>query len=93
MTDINVNVLLHINTTKKKLRYESYNKIYQMLQKKILLANNGGSKYIIFEIPSFIIGIPTIHVNECAEYLIKRLKFNEFKVSNHNNILLISWNK
>jgi hypothetical protein len=91
MADINVSKLQKIQLGKLASREETYNKIYHMIEKKISIANNGGSSYIVFQVPQFLIGLPLFTTEECIDYLIKRLNKNGFKYIIHNDILIISW--
>lgn len=91
MEDINVNNLQKIQLEKLETRKETYKKIYQMLEKKISIANNGGSSYIVFQVPQFLIGMPLFTTHECIEYLTNRLKNNGFKYIIHEDIIIVSW--
>jgi len=77
---------------RKSLKKECFNKILEFVNKKILLVSKTNTNSTWYEIPLFLLGHPTYEINECSNYLIKKLKKNGFNVNFlHPNILLINW--
>jgi hypothetical protein len=77
---------------KEKNKYKIYDKIYDLLEKKIISASACNYYYTLYEIPEFLIGYPIYCLNDCCIYIQKKLQFNEFKFEFYKpNILFISW--
>jgi hypothetical protein len=71
----------------------TFEKIYNILEKKIIYASQGDIYHIWYEIPSFILGLPLYSVKDCKDYLEIKLKDNGFKTTFlEPNILIINWN-
>ena len=74
---------------KKKIIFK---KIFEKLEKKIVLASSSNFYECKYEVPEFLLGMPIYSIEDCKKYLKVKLKENGFKVNNLNdNILLISW--
>ena len=77
---------------KKKQKEKTFKKIYKIAEKKIIIANTGNNTVAWFEIPEFILGVPIYKINECKDYLQKKLKKNGFKTEFFEpNILKVDW--
>jgi hypothetical protein len=75
---------------KKKI----YKQIYKRIQYKIVNASKSNLYECYYDIPEFILNLPLYNMESCKEYLIKKLKKDEFIVENYAmNILWISWKK
>ena len=73
-------------------KYVTFKKIYTIVEKKIVIASSGNNYSIIFEIPTFLVGVSIYSVDECKTYLCHQLKKNGFKIDFFEpNILIISW--
>ena len=70
--------LLKEQKQRKKQKEKTFKKIYKNLEKRIIIANSANHSSIWFEIPEFILGVPIYKVNECKEYLQKKLEKNGF---------------
>jgi hypothetical protein len=69
-----------------------YNKIYNFIENKIILASSNNLYHTWYEIPHIIIGMPLYSLDKCQEYIQKKLKKNGFETSFYEpNILLIEW--
>ena len=71
-----------------------YQKILARIHNKIKhtsrLRNN--SKFCMYLIPEFMIGVPRYNINNCTMYVIEKLTNNGFNVKyTHPNLLWISW--
>lgn len=74
---------------KKKIIFK---KIFEKIEKKIVLASSSNFYECKYEVPEFLLGMPIYSIEDCKKYLKVKLKENGFKVNNLNdNILLISW--
>lgn len=69
-----------------------YDKIYNLIEKKIILASTNNNYYIWYEMPEILIGIPLYSIKKCQEYIQNKLKANGFDTDFFPpNILLIKW--
>jgi len=74
---------------RKKITFE---KIYSVIEKKIIMASAGDFYYTWYQIPEFLVGLPMYSVDECQNYIQDKLKLNGFVVEFFlPNILLIKW--
>ena len=84
--------LINIQKEREKIRYKTFNKIYNIIEKKINLASAGTFYYVWYQIPEFIIGLPLYKIDECKLYIINQLKDSGFDIEEFdNNLLLIKW--
>lgn len=94
---IHIPDLYQADQRKMKVRLNIYNKILKTIYRKIKLKSNKRNcieKWIIFEVPSFIYGMPKIKDKmACKLYLIQTLKKNSFRVEliSQGDLLFISW--
>lgn len=89
---VNAKDLMKKQNEKKKQKEKTFKKIYKIIEKKIIIANNGDNTSIWFEIPEFLLGVPIYNLIDCKNYLKKKLKDNNFKVKFYEpNILFIDW--
>ena len=73
-------------------KYKTYNKIYTLVERKIVLASKGNNYYTWFETPEFLVGYPMYNLEDCLKYITEKLKKNGFKIEFFNpNILFIKW--
>jgi len=74
---------------RKKITFE---KIYKVVEKKIILASTGDYYYTWYQIPEFLVGLPMYSIDECHQYIQVKLKANGFDIEFFSpNILLIKW--
>ncbi len=91
---IKANDLIQQQKERDKNKYKIFNKIYELIEKKILSASQCDHYYTIYEIPEFLIGYPIYSFENCSEYIQNKLKENGFKIFFYSpNILFISWNE
>ena len=89
---ISVKDLKEISEKKKKIKKECFKKLLELVNNKIILISKTDQTSTWFEIPLFMLGYPNYEIKECSDYIIKKLKENEFKVNFlEPNILLINW--
>jgi hypothetical protein len=73
-------------------KYLTFEKIYELVEKKICTASAGDFYYTWFQVPEMLIGLPLYSRNECQQYIIKKLEKNGFETEFFEpNILLIKW--
>ena len=87
---IQANELIKKQQERDNRKYITYDKIYNIIEKKIHLASTGDNYYIWYQIPDFLIGLPLYSVKGCTTYIQTKLKQNGFDTDLYNqNILLI----
>lgn len=74
---------------KKKI----YEKIYERVIKKIKMASDLNFFQCSYEIPELLLGVPIYNINDCMEYVEKKLKKNEFKTNWNKNMIIIDWSE
>jgi hypothetical protein len=76
-------------------KLQLYNKILNRIHDKIRLTskhNNGKEQFCWYLIPEMMIGIARYNVSECTEYILRKLRENDFVVRyTHPNLVFISW--
>lgn len=78
---------------KEKSKYKIYNKIYEMIEKKILVSSSCNYYYTVYEIPEFLIGYTLYSFDDCHKYIKNKLEQNKFNVIFYEpNMLYITWN-
>ena len=89
---IYANDLKKITVEKNNKRYKTYDKIIDKISIRIKIIAANSLNSFSYEIPQFIPGLPLYNIQNCAEYIIIKLKEHGFNVQyNHPNILFISW--
>jgi len=91
---INIDELKKYNEQRKKLKYEPYKLILEMVCNKVKEASLLlGLNYCIYQVPEFMLGYTTYDVKDCIQWLKKKLiKMDMSDVDIlENNILLIIW--
>lgn len=76
---------------KEKEKNSIYKKVYDRIDKKILMASEQNFYQCLYEIPEFMLGLPLYNLHECINYVDKELKSNGFKTYWTNNEVLIDW--
>ena len=84
--------LINMQKEREKIKFKTFNKVFDTIEKKIIIASSSNFYYVWYQVPQYIIGEPLYNSNECTEYIIKKIKSNGFEVENYEpNILLVSW--
>jgi hypothetical protein len=85
--------LIYSQNERSKIKYNTFSKIYDTIEKKIILASSSNFYSVYYDIPSFIIGCPLYNLDECKKFVINKIKENGFEVDefDDNNIILIKW--
>jgi hypothetical protein len=84
--------LINAQKERENIKYKTFAKIYQNVEKKIKLASSTNYYQVYYEIPEFVIGFPLYDFKECKKNIIKQLIKNGFEIDEHSsNIILIKW--
>ena len=89
---IDLKTLHKFHEKKEKMKKESYKKLLKSCHKKILLVSKTGAYNCWFVVPEVVFGLPMYEIEECSEYIYKKLKKNGLDVEYYKpNFLYISW--
>lgn len=89
---ISVDEISRLTVKKNKLKKETYIKIYEQASRKIRQSVNFGTKYAIFQVPSFLIGYPMFDRFKATAYIKRQLELGGFTVTvTGDHELHISW--
>jgi hypothetical protein len=79
---------------KTKSKNKIFKKIYNRVEDKIIKAGNCNFNECSYEIPEFILNLPLYNLQDCKQYLIKKLTNDGFNVTSSTfNSISISWKK
>ena len=89
---VKANELIKQQKERDERKKITFDKIYSVIEKKIILASTGNYYYTWYQIPEFLVGLPMYSIDECQKYIQKKLKTNGFDTELFlPNILLIKW--
>lgn len=89
---VKANDLINQQKEREKIKYKTFSKIYEQIDKKINLASSSNYYYIWYEIPQFLIGYPLYNYKECIIVIVNKLKQNGFEIEEFEpTLLLIKW--
>ena len=77
-----------------QLRLRSYNQLLEQIQHRIYTTSQlpGNPTYVIYSVPPFILGLPSMDLQDCVVYLVFQLRQNGFEIRfTYPNLLYISW--
>jgi hypothetical protein len=77
-----------------KARLKSYNQLLEQIQHRIYTTSQlpGNPSYLVYSVPPFILGLPSIDLQDCIVYLVYQLRSNGFEIRfTYPNLLYISW--
>ena len=83
--------LVKAQKERDKLKDNIYKKIYKRIEHKITLASASNLYECWYEIPEFILNIPLYDMEDCKQYIMRKLYNNEFKTGCLHNNIWISW--
>lgn len=84
--------LLKEQNERKRRTEKTYRKIYKYVEKKIIECNNINLNKCYYEIPAFVLNLPFYSIDECKQYIIKKLQANEFNVTDMGGkVILVQW--
>ena len=85
--------LIEQQKKREKNKIVTFNKIYEKIEKKIQMASNVNCYQTWYQVPEFIIGLPLYNLNDCCDFINKKLNNNGFKTTYYEpNFIIISWN-
>lgn len=89
---VNAQDLIKEQKKREEKKIITFEKIYKTIEKKIVLASASNYYYVWYEVPEFILGLPTYDLKGCIEFVKKKLKENNFECDVYKpNILFIKW--
>lgn len=77
-----------------KARLRAYNQLLEQIQHRIFTTSQlpGNPSYLIYNVPPFILGLPSMDLKDCVVYLVYQLRANGFEIRfTYPNMLYISW--
>lgn len=84
--------LIKSQKKREEIKYKTFLKIYDNIEKKISFASASNFYYVWYEVPEFIIGFPLYNLEECKKYVVNKIQENGFTVEEFDvNIILITW--
>lgn len=95
MDKINLDDLFEKKREISENKLQLYNKILNRIHEKIKLTSRiqqGKEQFCWYLIPEMMIGISRYDVGECTDYILRKLRENDFVVRyTHPNLVFISW--
>jgi len=80
--------------TRDKSRLKAYNQMLEIIYHRVRVTSQmpTGQTYLLYNIPSFVLGLPRIDLEDCVVYLVYQLRSSGFEVRyTYPNLLYISW--
>jgi len=78
--------------SRNDLKKETYKKILSLINSKIKTASETNKKYIVYQVPSFIVGQPPYNVKSARKYIIRQLMLSGYRVCKQpDESLAITW--
>ncbi len=80
--------------TRDKARLKAYNQMLEVIYHRVRVTSQlpTGQTYLLYNIPTFILGLPRIDLEDCVVYLVYQLRSSGFEVRyTYPNLLYISW--
>ena len=77
-----------------KARLRAYNQLLEQIQHRIYTTSQlpGSPSYLVYSVPPFILGLPSMDLKDCIVYLVFQLRQNGFEIRfTYPNLLYISW--
>lgn len=78
---ISVDEISRMTEKKNKIKKETYVKLYEQASRKIRRTVDFGGKYVIFQVPSILLGYPTYDRLKATAYLKRQLDRGGFEVT------------
>lgn len=77
---------------KRDKKVKTFERIYETLEKKIIMASTSDYNHVWYEIPEYLLGQPFYKILDCKDYLIPKLNESGFKSEFYEpNFLLVKW--
>jgi hypothetical protein len=80
--------------TRDKARLKAYNQMLEIIYHRVRVTSQmpTGQTYMLYNIPTFVLGLPRIDLEDCVVYLVYQLRSSGFEVRyTYPNLLFISW--
>jgi len=91
---ISLEDIQRLENNRKKIKKETYKKIYEQFNKKIKHAVNLGQKQIFLQIPKWIAGYPSYDLQKAGNYIQRQFENGNFIVSRISTVdIYVSWDK
>jgi hypothetical protein len=89
---VKANDLIKEQKERENKKKETFEKILLKIEKKIIFASSANNYFTGYLIPEFILGLPFYSIDDCKEYLQKKLEKNGFETEFFEpNVLIIKW--
>ena len=90
---LNIYALNNIRDQKEINRYQIYKKVLKRCHHRIKTISKKGESFCFYIVPEYIYGIPKYDTLSCANFIVKKLRNNGFKILyTYPNLIFISWN-
>lgn len=86
--------LFEKRASRDKARLRAYNQLLSQIHHRIFTTSQlpGNPNYLMYTVPPFILGLPSIDLEDCIVYLVFQLRASKFEVRfTYPNLLYISW--
>lgn len=91
---MNVSEIHRREKKRQDVRKATYREIYDQATRKVSRAVDVGAHYAMFEIPSFVMGLPSFDRGKALSYIMRQFENGGFDVSHGNGWeIVISWRK
>ena len=89
---LNIFALNNIRDQKEINRYQIYKKVLKKCHHRIKVVSSKGESFCFYVVPEYIYGVPRFDTLTCANYIVRRLQKNGFKIMyTYPNLIFISW--
>lgn len=86
--------LFEKRASRDKARLRAYNQMLSQIHHRIFTTSQlpGNPNYLMYTVPPFILGLPSIDLEDCIVYIVYQLRESGFEVKfTFPNLLYISW--
>ena len=86
--------LFEKRASRDKARLRAYNQLLGQIHHRIFTTSQlpGNPNYLMYTVPPFILGLPSIDLEDCIVYLVFQLRASGFEIRfTYPNLLYISW--
>ena len=89
---MSLNEVLRIQKDRKKRVIKTFEKIFERVKIRITHSAKYGATHCYYNIPQLLYGLPSVNIEECADYVYNKLKKEGFVVYRiQTTHFLISW--
>lgn len=91
---INIKDISELENKRKRIKKETYVKIYEQCSRKIKQAIELKQKQVFLKIPSYVVGYPTFDVEQATFYIKRQFELGGLDVKLiEKNEIYVSWHK